>query len=119
MKTAAEFLRDGAATFEGRNKVYGNNFLKIGHVMAGLFPAGVELKSVQDWNRMHILLLQIVKLSRYCNNWETGHADSIHDNTVYSAILESIDAMGPGPDAAPPPASHLRRQQRKRVRAHR
>lgn len=92
MKTAAEFLREGAQTFEDRNKVYGNNYLNVGGAMAALFPDGVTLKTADDHNRFHIFMLGIVKLSRYCNNWSNnGHADSIHDNTVYSAMLESID----------------------------
>lgn len=93
MKTAAEFLREGAKTFEDRNAVYGNNYLNVGKAFEGFFPEGVTIKTADDWNRMHILMLQIVKLSRYCNNFEKGgHADSIHDATVYSAMLESIDA---------------------------
>lgn len=92
MKTAAEFLREGAQTFEDRNKVYGNNYLNVGGAMAALFPDGVSLKTADDFNRFHIFMLGIVKVSRYANNWNAGgHADSIHDNTVYSAMLESID----------------------------
>jgi hypothetical protein len=75
-----------------RNKVYGNNYLNVGNAMAAMFPNGVTLKTPDDWNRMHIFFLGIVKQTRYCNNWNKGgHADSMHDNTVYSAMLESID----------------------------
>lgn len=91
-KTAAEFLEEAAQTFRERNAVYGDNYRNVGVALAGLFPAGVTLRTADDWNRMHILMLGIVKLSRYANNWTNGHADSIHDNTVYSAMLESIDA---------------------------
>jgi hypothetical protein len=93
MKTAAEFLREGAKTFEERNAIYGNNYLNVGNAMVGFFPNGVTLKTVDDWNRMHILLLAIVKKTRYCNQWNSGgHSDSIHDSMVYDAMLESIDA---------------------------
>ena len=96
MKTADEFLEEGAATFKERNKVYGDNYKNVGTVMTGMFPEGVMLKSADDWNRMHILLLAIVKLTRYCNNWnDGGHQDSIHDACVYAAMLESIDAEIP------------------------
>lgn len=93
MKTADQFLTEAAATFKSRNAVYGNNYLNVGKAMAALFPDGVTLKTAEDHNRFHIFMLGIVKLSRYANNWDKGgHADSIHDNTVYSAMLESIDA---------------------------
>jgi hypothetical protein len=92
MKTAAEFLREDAKIFEERNAVYGNNYLNVGGAMAAFFPDGVTLKTADDHNRFHIFMLGVVKLSRYCVNWDKGgHADSIHDNTVYSAMLESID----------------------------
>lgn len=94
-----EILTEAAATFKARNAVYGDNYKRVGEVMVALFPNGVTLKTTHDWERMHIFLLGIVKQTRYCNNWEQGgHADSIRDNTVYSAMLESIDSMGPGSD---------------------
>lgn len=92
MKTAAEILDEGAATYRQRNAVYGDNYKNVGGAFAALFPRGVTLKTVDDHNRFHILSLMIVKLSRYANNWNKGgHADSMHDNTVYSAMLEIID----------------------------
>ena len=61
-------------------------------MMAALFPFGISVVSADDWNRLHILLLSVVKVSRYCNNWSSGgHPDSIHDAAVYNAMLESID----------------------------
>lgn len=60
--------------------------------MAALFPDGVKLETKEDHNRFHIFMLVLVKLSRYCVNWEQGgHQDSIHDAAVYCAMLESID----------------------------
>lgn len=96
MKTADQFLTEAAETFKERNKIYGNNYLNVGGAMAALFPQGLMLKTSDDFNRFHIFVLGIVKLSRYANNWcevagIVGHPDSIHDNTVYSAMLESID----------------------------
>lgn len=92
MKTADEFLTEAAKTFKDRNAVYGNNHLNVGGAMASFFPNGVLLKTADDFNRFHIFMLGVVKVSRYANNWpKGGHADSAHDNTVYSAMLESID----------------------------
>jgi hypothetical protein len=93
MKTADEFLSEGAATFKARNKIYGNNYLNVGRAMTGFFPNGVTLVTEDDFNRFHLFMLAIVKMTRYTNNWNVGgHADSIHDATVYCAMVESVDA---------------------------
>lgn len=90
---AQDILRQCADLFEERNKVYGDNYKNVGVAMTGFFPDGVTLKTVDDFNRFHIFMLGVVKMTRYCNNWEKGgHADSIRDNTVYSAMLEHIDS---------------------------
>lgn len=91
-RTAADILESAGNTFRERNKVYGDNFLRVGNMMAAMFPEGLILKTQQDWNRMHMLLLMVVKQSRYATNWDKGgHKDSIHDATVYGAMLEMID----------------------------
>lgn len=93
MKTADQFLTEAAETFKEKNKEYGDNYKNVGGAMAALFPDGVTLKTADDFNRFHIFMLGVVKQSRYCINWNKGgHQDSVHDNTVYSAMLESIDA---------------------------
>lgn len=91
--SADKILAEAASTFAARRAVYGDNYKRVGAAMAALFPDGVNLKSKDDHNRFHILMLVVVKLSRYCVNWEkSGHQDSIHDAAVYCAMLESIDA---------------------------
>lgn len=92
--TGADVLQEAADTFRERNKVYGDNYLRVGAVMAALFPNGLTVKTEHDWNRLHIFLLDIVKKTRYVQNWVDGHNDSVRDATVYSAMLESIDRNG-------------------------
>lgn len=92
MKKAYDFLEEGAATYRERNAVYGDNYLRVGGALAALFPDGVTLKTEDDHNRFHIFALKVVKLSRYCVNWEKGgHEDSLLDDTVYGAMLLEID----------------------------
>lgn len=88
---ASLLLRKAADLFEERNKVYGNNYLMVGAVMQGYFPEGITLKTQDDFNRFHIFMLEVVKNTRYCNNWNKPHQDSNADNTVYSAMREMID----------------------------
>ena len=114
--SAADILREGAKTFEERNAVYANNFKIVGEAMRAFFPEGIELKTAHDHARFHIFMLAVVKLTRYTNNWgKGGHADSIRDASVYCAMLESIDAMGPGPHARTSRVARVRRQPRKPV----
>lgn len=90
--SGADILQEAAQTYRKRNAVYGDNFLKVGKIMAALFPDGITLRSEDDHNRFHIFMLAVVKQTRYVHSWAAGgHADSSHDLTVYSAMLEAID----------------------------
>ena len=52
----------------------------------------ITVKTEEEWNRLHLFLLSIVKTSRYANNYlKGGHADSVLDNIVYLAMLHEID----------------------------
>lgn len=87
-----DILRLAAETYEERNKVYGDNYLLVGDVMKGLFSDGLKFATPRDWNRAHIFMLMVVKLTRYAQNWSTGgHQDSLRDLAVYAAMLEEID----------------------------
>lgn len=90
--SADKILAAAAETFAARKAVYGENYKRVGAAMAALFPEGVKLETEEDHNRFHIFALIVVKLSRYCVNWDKGgHQDSIHDAAVYCAMLEDID----------------------------
>jgi|TARA_R110000803_G_scaffold51919_7_gene107065 hypothetical protein len=86
---ASKILQDMATTFKERNKVYGDNYKTVGIVMSGLFPDGVNLKTIDDYNTWHLFELMIVKLTRFANTNLT-HRDSIHDAAVYAAMIESL-----------------------------
>ena len=86
-----ENLRAMANTFEERNKLYGDNYIVVGKVMAALFPDGVKINSSDDQVRYHLFSWMVGKLTRYAANWENGHPDSIHDLAVYTAMLEEFD----------------------------
>ena len=93
MKTATQFLTDALETYKQRNAVYSNNYELVGTVMHGLFPEGLLIETPHDWERLHIFLLQVVKMTRYARNWEKGgHAESMDDISVYAAILNEIDS---------------------------
>ncbi len=88
-KDASDILKEASATFSERNKIYGNNYKNVGKVMTALFPDGVNLKTDEDFNNWHLFELVIVKITRFANSNLT-HKDSIHDSTVYCAMLESL-----------------------------
>ena len=88
-KNAADILAERAEAFRERNKVYGDNYKRVGDVMVALFPEGVELKTQEDFNTWHLFELMIVKLTRFANSNLT-HVDSIHDCAVYAAMVQSL-----------------------------
>lgn len=90
--SAHQILRQAADVFEERHAVYGDNYKKLGAVMAALFPDGITLKTVDDHNRFHLILLKVVKMTRYLENWNRGgHEDSMIDDAVYAAMVNEID----------------------------
>lgn len=94
MKTVPEMLREAAATYEERNKLYRDNYLHFGIVMRGFFHRSVTLETVEDFNRMGVLVQVVSKISRYCENFEKGgHDDSLLDMAVYSQMLRELDAF--------------------------
>jgi hypothetical protein len=87
-----ELLNRMAILYAERNAVYQDNYLKVGAVMAAMFPEGKVLKTADDFNRWHLFELAIVKLTRYANQYEDGgHADSIEDMIVYLAMVAGLD----------------------------
>ena len=88
-KDASVILDEMADTFRERNKIYGDNYKRVGDVMAAMFPNGIVLRTAEDFNRWHLFELKIVKLTRFANSGLT-HADSIHDDAVYAAMVQSL-----------------------------
>lgn len=88
-KNAADILAEMADTYRDRNKVYGDNYKRVGDVMMALFPNGVELKTQEAFNIWHLFELMIVKVTRFANTG-LSHVDSIHDCAVYAAMVESL-----------------------------
>lgn len=84
-----EMFEEMAQTFRDRNKVYGDNWRMVGRLMAVMFPEGVTLRTHADYDVWHLFELQIVKLSRFAISKLT-HQDSIHDMTVYGAMISAI-----------------------------
>jgi len=92
MARVPEMLREGADTYEQRNELYGDNYHNFGRVMMALFPRRVSCDSVDDYNRLGIIVQMVGKLGRYCEQFEKGgHDDSLLDLAVYSQMLRELD----------------------------
>lgn len=87
-KNAADILTEMAATYRERNAVYGDNFRMVGKMMAVLFPNGVPAEVLHS-DQFHLFELKLVKLSRFAISG-LKHQDSIHDDGVYSAMIQQI-----------------------------
>jgi hypothetical protein len=86
-----DLLRAAAATYEERNKLYGDNYKRFGQVMLMMLPEGIKTETADDWNRLGIFVQVVSKVMRYAQNInEGGHKDSAHDTTVYASMLEEL-----------------------------
>lgn len=93
-KNVPEMLREAAATYEERNKLYGDNYKNFGKVMVGMFPNGLAVRSESDWNRLGVFVQIASKMTRYAEQFtKGGHDDSLLDMSVYANMLRELDAM--------------------------
>jgi hypothetical protein len=98
-KRPPAILEDAAATFRERNAVYGDNYLRFGHIFRSLFPGGIvpEVTRDADMDRMQLLIQIVNKVTRYAESMsrgDAGHLDSVHDLIVYAAMLEEATGNG-------------------------
>ena len=91
-RTTNEILEAAAATYKERHPIYGRNWFKVGGALAAMFPSGITLHTPEDFARFYLFTLQVMKQTRYANNFASGgHADSMLDTSVYSALLLAVD----------------------------
>jgi len=91
-KRVIESFNEKRDIYAERAAIYKDNYKVVGRVMQALFPDGApRLYDAVDYDRWHIFELVIVKLTRYTNNWDEPHKDSLDDLQVYGAILGALD----------------------------
>lgn len=91
-KRVLDILQGATDVYRDRNAVYKDNFRLVGKVMEALFPEGrPPLTAAAEYDRWHIFELVIVKLTRYANNFDTPHEDSLLDMLPYLGILGGLD----------------------------
>ena len=89
-----EMLNSLGIIYEERNKVYGDNYKKFGHIMVAMFPNGLTIKSIRDFNRLGVFIQIVSKISRYAVKFpESSHGDSLDDLSVYSQMLRELDIL--------------------------
>ena len=92
--TVPEALAKLGEIYAERNAVYGDDYLHHGELMVILFPEGLTLKTVEDFNRYALLKDIMTKVARYMPNFTRGgHKDSLDDLSVYAQMLQSIDGV--------------------------
>ena len=90
-KRAPDYLDDAAAVYRQRNKVYGDNYRKFGHMMLAMYPDGLTLKTADDFNRLGVFVQCLAKVSRYAETLpQGGHPDSALDLATYAAMLREL-----------------------------
>jgi hypothetical protein len=91
-KPVPERLRDAAALFEKRNAEYGDNYRTMGPVLRAMFPSGLTIKTEEEWVRIFLLIVNVMKTTRYAKNFmRGGHEDSMNDQSVYAQMAAETD----------------------------
>ena len=56
-----EYLNSASTMYREKSKVYGNNYKQFGKIMSAMFPDGLTVKSEEEWNRLHLFIMGMVK----------------------------------------------------------
>ena len=88
----SENLKNAAEIYDSRNEIYSDTYKRVGHMMRAMFPDGIKLDNVSDFNRYGILHTMASKMCRYASCFELGgHADSLDDISVYAMMEQELD----------------------------
>jgi hypothetical protein len=91
-KPPHERLRDAAALFEKRNAEYGDNYRVMGDTLKAMFPSGLTVRTEEEWVRIFLLIMCVMKTTRYAKNFlRGGHQDSLEDLSVYAQMAAETD----------------------------
>jgi hypothetical protein len=90
-----ELLANLGQLYRERNPTYGDNYRHAGKVLRGMFPTGIMLRTEEEFNRFHLVVMMLSKISRYSRCVRTGgHADSLDDLSVYAMMARECDRDG-------------------------
>ena len=86
-------LRKMADLYALRNEEYGDSYKIFGHLMNAMFPDGLTIKGIRDWNRMGALMQIVGKITRYRAAFQASQRqdDSLRDLAVYATMLLELD----------------------------
>lgn len=95
-KIASDYMMDGAKLYKKKNKDYGDSYNQYGEVMSKLFPKGVVLKTVGDYNKFGVFSHILTKIIRYSNLFDKdakfeSKNDTVKDLGVYSFMLLELE----------------------------
>jgi hypothetical protein len=94
MTTAVERLAALVKLREEKEKEYGDDYKRVGRVLAALFNDSLHLDGPEDFGRIALLVMMQTKLMRYATNFHNGgHEDSLRDLGVYSALAAELDEL--------------------------
>jgi hypothetical protein len=93
-------LESGAATYRERNAIYGDSWETFRNVMTALYPNGVSLNGEDEVIIYNWISHIAGKLVRFKNSGYK-HSDSMHDISVYAAMIEAYIKPAPQPAVLP------------------
>jgi hypothetical protein len=84
-----ERLEKLAILFREKNNLYGDQYLKFGHLMIE-FLGPIKIETAHDYNRIMTIFNIFTKLDRYCHVYPGHHSDSLDDLSIYAQMLQEI-----------------------------
>lgn len=94
VRSPDERLRDAARLFQDRNQEYGANYREWGAVMAAMYPQGLTVRTQEEWLRLCLQVVRVMKETRYAKNFvRGGHQDSMDDLSVYAMMAAEMDEI--------------------------
>jgi hypothetical protein len=86
-------LEAGARTYRARNAIYGDSWETFRDIMALLFADGIDLREPDNIVIYNLLSHLVGKIVRF-KNAGFKNTDSMHDASVYAAMIEAYVRAG-------------------------
>jgi hypothetical protein len=94
---ADTLLMKSAEKFRSKNAEHGDAYLKVGVILNQLFPEGITLKTINEFNKFTTLIQILYKVTRMCNTCfnekeliHDSEFDSPNDLGIYAHIFGEI-----------------------------
>ena len=87
-KTVPQLMEEAAEIYKLKNQDYGDSYKIFGKVMEAIFPDGLQLSTVSEFNKIGVLTMTLTKIIRYANLFTKRQKDG--GEPTYEAIKDTV-----------------------------